>query len=103
MSALRYKNIQAHLYSIDKVMCVGRTKMENAASISQIPSSPLQDVAGVDTAPVTAEITAGETHVWAWTPAAICGTLPITRVVAQSWKQAHNLKKGSFLHTHSIF
>lgn len=46
-----------------------------------IPPLPLQDVAGVNTTPSTAVVTAGETHVRARAPAAFCSTLPVTTVV----------------------
>lgn len=48
---------------------------------SLIPPLPLQDVAGVNTTPTTAVVTAGETHVRAGAPAAICSALPVTTVV----------------------
>lgn len=48
-----------------------------------IKSVPLQDVARVDAAPVTAEVAAGETHVRAGAPAAVRRALPVTSVVLQ--------------------
>lgn len=50
-----------------------------------IPPLPLQDVAGVNTTPTAAVVTAGKTHVRAGAPAAYCSTLPVTTVVPLGW------------------
>lgn len=56
-------------------------------SKTRIPPLPLQDVAGVNTAPITAVVTAGKAHGGARAPAAVLCALPVTSFVLLSWKQ----------------
>lgn len=65
-----------------------------------MPPLPLQDVAGVNTTPNAAVVTAGKTHVRAGAPAAFCSALPVTTVVPLGWekkpKKTYYHKKRSF-------
>lgn len=63
-----------------------------------MPPLPLQDVAGVNTTPTAAVVTAGKTHVRAGAPAAFSSALPVTTVVPFGWekKKTYYHKKRSF-------
>lgn len=95
----RSERPSTQIWGLDFV-CLSKIRNSTFQSLkgsqTQSPPLPLQDVAGVNTAPITAVVTAGKTHVRARAPAAVCGTLPVASVVPQSWNQTHNLKKGSF-------
>lgn len=74
-----------------------RSTEEKCPSEGRRSGSPLQDVTGAHTSPLSAVVPAGQAHGRPGTPAAVVGAHLVTRAVLQRWDtQIHHHRSCSF-------